>query len=141
MDEIEQRLRTATDTCISCYGAWRKDQKDGGVREKLLEAMHELRKVTARLEIEIAISERDEIAARPIPIPPHRSFRKQHGGGHDEGDYDDNIGNAVGNGNHSHAPQGPQRSHGGGPRRGGRPGGRPGGSSQGGGQQSGGNQE
>jgi len=46
-------------------------------RESLLEAVHELRKVAARMEIEIAVSERDQMTQKPIPIPPHRSSRKR----------------------------------------------------------------
>ncbi len=113
MDEIEQRLRTATDSCISSYDAWRKNQKDTGVREALLEAVHELRKVAARLEIEIAVSERDEMAAKPIPIPPHRSSRKPGGG---DNQFDDNIGNAVESGGGNVGPNFQQRGpqHGGG---------------------------
>lgn len=123
MDEIEKRLREATDACITSYDGWRKAPKDGEVREKLMEAVHELRKVAARLEIEIAISERDEMAARPIPIPPHRSSRRQG----NNGDFgaDDNIGNVADNGNHfsggggGGGGGGHHRGHGGGPRRGG----------------------
>ena len=92
MDEIEQRLRTATDTCIGSYDAWRKNPKEGGTRETLMEAVHELRKVAARLEIEVAVSERDEMTAKPIPIPPHRASRKPYG----ESPVEDNIGNAAG---------------------------------------------
>jgi hypothetical protein len=83
MDEIEQRLRDATDNTIKFYQGWRTQQKDGKAREDLMEAVHELRKVAARLEIEIAISERNEMAAKPIPIPPHRAARKRPGEGHD----------------------------------------------------------
>lgn len=89
MDEIQKRLSETSEACIKSYEAWRKDQKDGSVRETLMEAVHELRKVAARLEIEIAISERDEMAAKPIPIPPHRSSRKKGNNNH----HDDNIGN------------------------------------------------
>ena len=92
MDELEKRLREATDTCIKCHDSWRKDAKEGKNREELMEAVHELRKIAARLEIEIAISERDEMAAKPIPIPPHRSSRR--GGGSEFG-ADDNIGNVM----------------------------------------------
>jgi hypothetical protein len=83
MDEIEQRLRDATDNTIKFYQGWRTQQKDGKAREDLMEAVHELRKVAARLEIEIAISERNEMAAKPIPIPPHRAARKRPGEGHE----------------------------------------------------------
>ena len=96
MDEIEKRLSDASEACIKSYTAWRKDPKEGKNREDLMEAVHELRKVGARLEIEIAISERDEMAAKPIPIPPHRSSRR--GGGNDTG-ADDNIGNVMDSGN------------------------------------------
>lgn len=98
MDEIEKRLSEASEACIKSYAAWRKDPKEGTNREVLMEAVHELRKVAARLEIEIAISERDEMAARPIPIPPHRSSRR--GGGNDFGP-EDNIGNVADNGGSS----------------------------------------
>jgi len=93
MDEIQQRLRTTADACIAAYEAWSGAKKDGAVRESLMEAVHELRKVAARVEIEMAVSERDEMASRPIPIPPHRASRKQGG---DFG-ADDNIGNTVDN--------------------------------------------
>jgi hypothetical protein len=109
MDEIEQRLRAATDACIASYATWRKDQKESVARAGLLESVHELRKVAARLEIEMAISERNEMAARPIPIPPHRSSRKPHQGGDDFGGPDDNIGNAPDN-----VGNGPQHGGGGG---------------------------
>lgn len=143
MDEIEKRLRDATDACITTYDAWRKNAKDGTVRENLMEAVHELRKVAARLEIEMAISERDEMAARPIPIPPHRSSRRQG----NNGDFpaDDNIGNVVdnngnsGGGGFSGHGGGQHRGHGGGPRRGGGGGG--GGQRRHGGGEGGGKQE
>ena len=91
MDEMEQRLRAATDTCVNCHAEWRKDPKEATARGGLMEAVHELRKIAARLEIEIAVSERDEMAAKPVPIPPHRSSRK----GGDFSGGDDNIGNMA----------------------------------------------
>lgn len=77
MDEIENRLRAAADTCIGKYGEWRAQRHDGGTREALQDAIHELRKVASRLEVELAISEREELAQRPIPIPPHRAARER----------------------------------------------------------------
>lgn len=77
MDEIENRLRTAADVCIGKYGEWRANRHDGGTREALQDAIHELRKVASRLEVELAISEREELAQRPIPIPPHRAARER----------------------------------------------------------------
>lgn len=91
MEEIEQRLQEATANCLAAHTEWNKNRKDSATREKLMESVHELRKVAARLEIEIAISERDEMAAKPIPIPPHRSSNRRRGGA-----VDDNIGNDAG---------------------------------------------
>ena len=79
MDEIDKRLRESADACVKSYEAWRKDEKNSKSREELLEAVHELRKVSSRLEIEIAISERQDMADKPIPIPPHRSSKRGKG--------------------------------------------------------------
>lgn len=78
MDEIEQRLRDSADRCFKCYKAWRRNEKDTGAREALQDAVHELRKVASRVEIELAVSERKEMAQRPIAIPPHRDARGRH---------------------------------------------------------------
>jgi hypothetical protein len=75
MDEIEKRLRDTADECIRRYEVWAKNRHDGQTRENMQEAIHELRKVASRLEVELAISEREELAMRPIPIPPHRAAR------------------------------------------------------------------
>ncbi|MAF68789.1 MAG: hypothetical protein CMH25_05540 [Micavibrio sp.] len=79
MDEIEQRLKTCTENCIKAYGAWSSDKKNTALREALQEAVHELRKVAARIEIEVAKSEGGERASNPLPIPPHRSARPAKG--------------------------------------------------------------
>ncbi len=84
MDEIETRLRETTQECLERYQAWRTDENAGTARESLQEAVHELRKVASRLEIEIAISERNEMAQKPIPIPTHRASRRR--GASDNGD-------------------------------------------------------
>ncbi len=89
MEDIENRLKEATNNCLAAHGEWSKDKKESKTREALMEAVHELRKVAARLEIEIAISERDEMASKPIPIPSHRSNKRKP---KDSGD--DNRGNA-----------------------------------------------
>lgn len=122
MDEIEQRLKDSTAECIKCYEAWSKDKKGEDARENLAEAIHELRKVTSRLEIEMAASEREQMAGRPISIPPHRSQRKVQPGGNDmpfsgddEGD-DDDVGNAMPDSNEGNGLQ-PRRSGGGGGKR------------------------
>ena len=78
-DNIEERLHDTSKTCFECYQAWANDKKGAEPREKLLEAIHELRKVASRLEIELAVSERDEMTKTPIPIPPHRDAHKRKG--------------------------------------------------------------
>ena len=81
MDEIETRLKETADRCIKAYEGWSGAKKDAPLREEMLEAVHELRKVASRLEIVLAASEREDLAQRPIPIPPHRSSRPRSGGG------------------------------------------------------------
>jgi hypothetical protein len=78
MDDIEQRLKDTSQNLFKAYEAWGKSRLNAEAREELQECLHELRKVAARLEIEIASSERQEMAQRPIAIPPHRSQRQQH---------------------------------------------------------------
>lgn len=88
MDEIESRLRESTDAFIKSFENWVKQGKNLESRETLMEAMHEVRKVVSRVEIEIAISERDRLGSRPLPIPPHRSQRKSS-----NAEISDDIGN------------------------------------------------
>lgn len=136
MDEIEQRLKDTTATCITCYEAWQGNQKNEEARESLAEAIHELRKVASRLEIEIAVSEREQMTGRPLAIPPHRSSRKaQAGDDAGYGDMDDDVGNMMpddnaGNGVNAGQPRRqnnnmrrPGGGSGGGQNRGRRPGG------------------
>lgn len=75
MEETQQRLKESADACIKAYDVWGSSKKNAEAREALQEAVHELRKVAARLEIEMASSERDEMTQRPISIPPHRASR------------------------------------------------------------------
>ena len=103
-DEIKQRLQESTADCIKCYEAWEKDKKNSDSREALNNAVHEMRKVASRLEIDLAVSERDEMASKPIPIPPHRDARGRHQGG------DDNAGNRAEGGNKGGAKQQRSRS-------------------------------
>ncbi|MGE4313199.1 MAG: hypothetical protein AB7E85_02875 [Pseudobdellovibrionaceae bacterium] len=79
MENIIQRLKTASETCVTTYETWDKAKADETARETLQEALHELRKATARLEIEIAVSERKEAPQRPMPIPPHRDAQRPKG--------------------------------------------------------------
>ena len=80
MDEIGQRLKECADACISAYEKWMVAKKEVTALENLQEAVHELRKVSARLEIEMAVSEREEMSQRPIPVPPHRAAKRREGG-------------------------------------------------------------
>ncbi|MBU6235748.1 MAG: hypothetical protein KGQ41_07880 [Alphaproteobacteria bacterium] len=94
MDEIKQRLSTASEACIKAYEAWRAKAADHAARESLQEAVHELRKVAARLEIELAVSDRKAQGSEPIPIPSHRASRRQ-GAPEMEGGDDDNRANRM----------------------------------------------
>lgn len=119
MDEIETRLKESADACIKAYQNWSSQKKNFEAREKLQEATHELRKVAARLEIEIAVSERDEMTQRPIPIPPHRSSNRRPGGndlpGFIGGNDDDNAGNQSDvSGNNDRPQQAPRQQRQGG---------------------------
>lgn len=119
MEEIEQRLKDTTAECIKCYEAWSKDKKGEDARENLAEAIHELRKVTSRLEIDMAASERDQMAGRPISIPPHRSQRKVQPAGDNVpfgDDDDDDVGNAMPDSNEGNGLQ-PRRNNNGGGKR------------------------
>jgi hypothetical protein len=122
MEDIENRLRESTATYIASFENWMKENKNLESREALMESMHELRKVMARIEIEIAISERDRLGSRPLPIPPHRSSRKNAEGaemGDDAGNFNDDGGDDSNAGN-SDTPR-RQNAGGGGAGRGRRP--------------------
>lgn len=67
------RLQEAAAKCLSSLDAWNKDLKNSDAREALLDAVHELRKVTSRLEIDIAMNDRKVTNAKPIPVPEHKS--------------------------------------------------------------------
>lgn len=111
MDDIEKRLRETTDVCIKSYESWRENKK-GPAHEALREAVHDLRKVASRLEIEMAVSERDDMASKPLPIPPHRASRRPrpNGGGEEGMDMDDNAGNVDPQRMAQQQQQGPRRS-------------------------------
>lgn len=79
MSDIKKRLQESTDSCLKAYEAWDAKKNDADLRENLQETIHDLRKVGSRLEIEIAISERESMSGKPIPIPPHRSSSKDKG--------------------------------------------------------------
>ncbi len=92
MDEIQTRLQETSEACMKAYTQWVDKKKDSKAQEELGAAIHELRKVSSRLEIELAISERDQVTSKPLPIPAHRSNTKKpqgepenFGGGNDGG--------------------------------------------------------
>ncbi|MCM2344918.1 MAG: hypothetical protein NDJ24_10205 [Alphaproteobacteria bacterium] len=139
MDEIGKRLHDNAEKCIKSYEVWQQDKKNQEARESLNESLHELRRATAALEIDMIREERLSGVTRPMPTPVHRSMRKQD----DEnfGNANDDIGNrgddGNGNGGGGHENRGPRRS-GGGHHRGG---GRSGGQHRGGGPRESGNSE
>ncbi len=120
MDEVSKRLQDAVERCIKSYTAWQTDKKDGSARESLNECLHELRRATAALEIDMIREERISGGVRPIHTPGHRSsMRKEE----DFGNTNDDIGNRGDEGNGGNGvsvDRGPRR-HGGGHRQG-RPG-------------------
>ena len=71
-----ERLQETAAKCLSSLDSWNKNLKDVEARESLLEAVHELRKVTSRLEIDIAMNDRQVVNAKPLPIPEHKSKAK-----------------------------------------------------------------
>lgn len=88
MDEIQTRLTEATDNCLKAYGVWVDKKKDSDAQEGLSSAIHELRKVSSRLEIELAISEREQMTSKPLPIPSHRANAKKGAAIADHSDFD-----------------------------------------------------
>lgn len=86
MDEIQTRLQETSEACLKAYAEWVDKKKDVKAQEELSSAIHELRKVSSRLEIELAISERDQMTSKPLPIPSHRSTGKKSQGSYDDFD-------------------------------------------------------
>ncbi|MDE1148141.1 MAG: hypothetical protein PW843_16190 [Azospirillaceae bacterium] len=73
-EPADQRMAGAAQRSAEAYAAW-KANPEGGM-QGLTDALHELRKVIARMEIEMSASRKEENAARPIPIPYHRAQRR-----------------------------------------------------------------
>lgn len=74
--DIQTRLKDTSEDCLNAFIVWESKKQDSKAQEDLQSAIHELRKVSSRLEIELAVSERDQMTAKPIPIPSHRSHTK-----------------------------------------------------------------
>ncbi len=75
-DDIKTRLQETSKNCLDAFVTWDEKKKDPKAQEDLHAAIHELRKVSSRLEIELAISEREQMTSKPLPIPSHRSHNK-----------------------------------------------------------------
>ncbi|WP_448206222.1 hypothetical protein [Azospirillum sp. sgz302134] len=75
VDAVEARLRDTARGCLTAYRGWRQQPGEASI-QALSEAVHELRKALARIEIDMSASRREEQALRPIPIPAHRTARR-----------------------------------------------------------------
>jgi hypothetical protein len=73
-EDVQSRLKQTSDRCVACYKAWTSGNEGEG---DLNNALHELRRVLARIEIEVAASHADEGAQRAIPIPMHRAHQRE----------------------------------------------------------------
>ncbi len=73
MTDTLNRLKDSSANAIRTFEAWENKRSDSSLREAAEEAIHELRKVTSRLEIEMVSVERKEQSQVSIPIPPHRA--------------------------------------------------------------------
>ena len=71
-EPADVRMDAAAKACADAYRAW-KGGGEGAGMQTLADSLHELRRVLARMEIEMSASRREEHAARPIPIPGHRA--------------------------------------------------------------------
>lgn len=75
VDTVEARLRETAKACLGAYRTWRQQPGEGSI-QSLSDAVHELRKALARIEIDMSASRKEEQAIRPIPIPAHRAARR-----------------------------------------------------------------
>lgn len=71
----DQRMAEAATAASDAYRKWKAGPGETGM-QTLADALHDLRKVIARMEIEVSASRREEHAARPIPIPMHRAAQR-----------------------------------------------------------------
>lgn len=76
VDAVEARLRETARGCLSAYRNWKQTPGESSI-QALSDAVHDLRKALARIEIDMSASRREEQAIRPIPIPAHRAARRQ----------------------------------------------------------------
>lgn len=95
MEDTAKRLQETTETCFNALEAWTSDKKSGPNKENLNDSLHELRKVLARIEIDMALSESKGSGGK-IPIPSHRANQKHQ---HETDD------NGNGNGDNNNRPR------------------------------------
>ncbi|WP_155524642.1 hypothetical protein [Oleisolibacter albus] len=65
----DQRMEAAAKSCAEAYMAWKAQSGEANMLA-LSDALHEMRKVMARMEIEMSSTRKEE--QRPIPIPGYR---------------------------------------------------------------------
>lgn len=70
------RLKLCFETLDKSYVAWDDDKKDQLTRNELQKSLQEMRRVLARMEIELARSESDNRVRKAMPVPEHRSHKK-----------------------------------------------------------------
>ncbi len=78
-DKTEERFAQCSESCFHAYQAWEAEQLCSEKRDLLRKSLHAMRKVLARVEIEMALSESKERAKNPMPIPTHRTKNKKDG--------------------------------------------------------------
>ena len=76
VDAVEARLRETARTCLVSYRGWKLAPGETST-QALNDAVHELRKVLARIEIDMSACRREDQGLRPIPVPAHRAARQQ----------------------------------------------------------------
>ncbi len=79
-EKTAERFANRSENFFKAYEAWEKEQLCSEKRDDLRKALHSMRKVLARVEIEMALSESKERAKNPMPIPTHRTQNKKKAG-------------------------------------------------------------
>ncbi len=71
---VEERLKESYESCMKAYVSWRNGGQDNDdITEELSESVHSLRRVLARIEIDMASDASSRRNQKPIPVPIHRS--------------------------------------------------------------------
>lgn len=75
--KTDDRLKEGFASLDKTYSAWIGQKANKSARDELQHDLQEMRRVLARIEIELARSETSERSSRPVPIPEHRSSHKK----------------------------------------------------------------